>query len=296
MPCYKPLRGFGKLGGGICFSAAGSNQVPLTVPCGQCIGCRIDRQKEWATRLCHEMKSHERSCFVTLTYAPEHLPRGATLVKRHVQLFIKSLRKKIQPKRIRYFACGEYGPQDLRPHYHLLIFGWEPSDNKVHTRNQNYTTYTSDTLATLWTYGYHTWSAASPENASYVSHYTTKKITGDMAKEHYTRITQDGEMIEVQPEFALMSSRPGIGYNHYKNYESDFRNSDTAIHLGKKLKVPRYYDKIYEREAAQALAAIKDQRKQKARKHRANNTPERLAVREKVQYAKLSFNQQRKSL
>lgn len=241
------------------------------------------------------MKCHDRSIFLTLTYDPDHLPRGGTLVKRHVQLFFKSLRKRLHPRKIRYFVCGEYGTTGNRPHYHALIFGYEPSEKKLFTRADRYSIYTSESLAALWTHGFHTWSPASPENAAYVSHYTTKKITGDMAKEHYTRITLDGEMIEVIPEFALMSTNPGIGYNHYKKYESDFRNYDTAHHLGRKMKVPRYYDKILAKSSEEAVDDIKYERMLRGRKHKANNTPERLDTREKVAYSRLSFNKARKA-
>lgn len=295
MPCYKPLKGFHKLGGGLTFTPENSNTIPLQVPCGQCIGCRLDRQADWALRLCHEMKCHERSSFVTLTYNPESLPTGSTLVKRHVQLFIKKLRKHLTVKKIRFFACGEYGENFNRPHYHIIIFGWEPDKGKIHTRNANYTIYTSDVLAKLWPYGYHTWSPASPENCSYVSHYTVKKITGEKSVDHYTRITQDGEMISIIPEFALMSTRPGIGHDHYRKFSDDFRNSDFSIHLGKKKPVPRYYDKLQERDDAERLAQIKDSRKLRAKKHKANNTPERLAIRETIVHSRLSYNKARKA-
>lgn len=287
MPCFKPLQAWHKLGGGITFSPTGSNSIPCKLPCGQCIGCRIERKQEWALRLVHESKLHERSAFVTLTYDPEFLPRGGTLVKRHVQLFIKRLRKSLKVRKIRFFACGEYGPQSDRPHYHLIIFGWEPSDGKLHSDKGRYRVYTSDALSALWPYGFHTWSHTSPENCAYVGNYTVKKITGQRAKDHYTRITTDGEMIEIQPEFALMSTRPGIGHDFYREYESDFRNSDAALLLGRRKRVPRYYDKLLQRESEQQLEAVKEKRKNKARKHRANNTPERLAARETVLNAKL---------
>lgn len=294
MPCYKPIQGFHKLGGGITFALSGSNTIPLQIPCGQCVGCRVDRKKEWALRLSHEMKGHERSCFVTLTYAPESLPRGGTLVKRHIQLFMKSLRQKIAPTKIRYFACGEYGDKFDRPHYHVIIFGWEPSDGKLHSKQPNYSLYTSDILSRIWQKGYILYSAASIENCSYVASYTVKKMRGSKASEHYTRITADGEMVEILPEFALMSTRPGIGAAHYLKYQSDFLNSDTAIMHGRKQRVPRYYDKLLERQSPDALAEKKTLRKSNAQKHRANNTPERLAIREQVAQAKLSFNTQRK--
>jgi len=289
MACFKPIQAFRKIGGGITFTLTNSNTIPVKIPCGQCIGCRIDRKQSWALRLSHEMKLHSRSCFVTLTYAPENLPRGGTLVKRHVQLFMKRLRKRRKARKVRFFACGEYGKNGAHPHYHVLIFGWEPDDPKLHTKAGTYNVYTSRTLSALWPDGFHTWSHASPENAAYVANYTVKKITGKLAVDHYTRITEDGEMVEIQPEFALMSSRPGIGHDHYRKFVSDFRNGDTAILLGRRKKIPAYYDKLLKRENESALELIKEKRVTNARKYRDNNTPERLAAREHVTKAKMKI-------
>lgn len=302
MPCFKPIEAWRKLGGGITFNPASphSNGIPCKIPCGRCIGCRIERKQEWALRLSHEAKLHDRSCFVTLTYAPEFLPPGSTLVKRHVQLFIKRLRRSLKVRKIRYFACGEYGTHGDRPHYHLIIFGWEPDDGKKHSQRGAHTLYTSRTLDALWTdidtgqpRGFTSWGYVTPAACSYVANYTTKKITGPKSVDHYTRITMDGEMISVLPEFAIMStgrrSGEGIGGRFYGKYTSDFRNSDSAVIHGREQKIPRYYDKILKRENEAVLESIKDTRKKKARPYRANNTPERLADREIVTTAKLNL-------
>lgn len=246
-------------------------------------------------RISHEMKTHSSASFVTLTYNPESLPRGGTLVRRHLQLFVKRLREALEPIRIRYFAVGEYGEELERPHYHLLVFGWFPADAKLFAHGDGYDVYTSEIIASAWEYGFHTVSAGSVENALYVAGYATKKMNGERAKDHYTRITRDGEMIEVLPEFALMSRRPGIGAGFYSQFESDFRNHDYAVFNGKKQRVPRYYDKLYQRKELHKLESIKEARRAKARAHRADQTPERLAVRELVHNAKLKFNKERKS-
>lgn len=299
MPCYKPIDGWHKIGGGVVFTPAGSNSIPLKIPCGQCIGCRTERKQEWALRLQHESRLHDSACFVTLTYAPEFLPRGSTLVKSHVQSFIKRLRSHLKysgyPRRIRYFAVGEYGDQTNRPHYHLIIFGWRPTDGKLHSESGGNRLHTSGLLETLWGLGHCSFGECTPETCAYVSHYTVKKVTGDMAPHHYTRLTLDGQFVQVEAEFSLQSRRPGIGADFYKRATSDFRNHDNAILLGKKKKIPRYYDKLLQRENEQQLETIKAQRKSKARTHRANNTPERLRDREIVAQAKLK-SQTRKAL
>ena len=95
----------------------------LAVPCGKCIGCRIAKRKEWSLRMLHELTYHPQSSFITLTYDDYHLPSDNSLKKRHLQLFIKRLRKNLGERRIKYFACGEYGGQTMRPHYHAILFG-----------------------------------------------------------------------------------------------------------------------------------------------------------------------------
>lgn len=108
-------------------------------PCGQCAACKVMQRQEWAMRGRHELIEHKgKGTMITLSYDKEHLPKsGETLVKmneldergtlerKHVTDFLKRLRKKIEPEKIRYMGCGEYGPVTWRPHYHIIIFGRE---------------------------------------------------------------------------------------------------------------------------------------------------------------------------
>lgn len=108
------------------------------VPCGRCHHCRINRRNKKTARLALEGITHEDVLFVTLTYSDEFLPRDiycpvtgevlfshvlGCLDKRAVQLFLKRLRKKLPPKSLRYFYCGEYGERKGRPHYHFILWG-----------------------------------------------------------------------------------------------------------------------------------------------------------------------------
>lgn len=244
----------------------------------------------------HQSRLHPENSFVTLTYDPESLPRGGTLVKRHVQLFIKRLRRSLGKRRISYFAVGEYGDESQRPHYHALLFGYWPADAQLLSSGNDggHRLYTSRSLSALWTYGFVSVGSVTPESCAYTAAYCVKKVTGPLALEHYTRITQDGEMIEVIPEFALMSRNPAIGKGFYEEFHDEIRNSDFCLLQGKKVAVPRYYDRLKEREDAQALANIKEQRRLKALKHRANNTPERLEAREEVARSKKRHNMRTK--
>lgn len=93
MACYKPLTAWQTESGEVIFAERGAIQRQLTLACGQCIGCRLERSRQWAIRCMHEAKMHRFNSFVTLTYAPEHLPENGQLVKRHPVLFIKRLRE-----------------------------------------------------------------------------------------------------------------------------------------------------------------------------------------------------------
>ena len=96
----------------------------LTLPCGQCIGCRLERSRSWAVRCVHEAYMYDDNCFITLTYDNDNLPLTGdglpTLDRDAVTLFLKRLRFRF-PHTIRYFGCGEYGDKLSRPHYHLIL-------------------------------------------------------------------------------------------------------------------------------------------------------------------------------
>ena len=122
MACYSPLSGFYDKSGAVVFSRREGTDVEVTVPCGTCVGCRIARSRMWALRIVHESKLWDRNCFVTLSYAPEHLPAYGSLSYPDVQRFHKRLR--FHYGRFRFFAAGEYGEELSRPHYHVCYFGF----------------------------------------------------------------------------------------------------------------------------------------------------------------------------
>jgi hypothetical protein len=57
----------------------------LKIPCGQCIGCRLEYSRQWAMRCHHEASLHIFNSFITLTYDPEHLPQDGSL--KHLKEF-----------------------------------------------------------------------------------------------------------------------------------------------------------------------------------------------------------------
>lgn len=229
---------------------------------------------------------HEFNSFITLTFDDDHLPDDYSVHKRTFQLFIKRLRFEV-PTKIRYFACGEYGEQTLRPHYHALIFGWGFPDRKLYKTTPHGSLFTSALLDRAWGFGQGLLGDVTYQSARYVAGYVMKKIGGDPAATHYTRTHPKGYVVTVQPEFSLQSRRPGIGATWYDKYKKDCFPSDFLVVDGKHVGIPRYYSlKLTEEE----LKSIKRKRKLKSAspQNKSNRTKERLAVRETVKRSKIS--------
>lgn len=161
-----------------------------SLPCGQCMPCRIDRRRTWVARMILERAEHQHACFLTLTYNDESLPQDLCVDKEELQRFFKRLRKEIHPRTIRYFACGEYGDQNQRPHYHAIVFGISPTER--------------DLVKKVWQKGFFMLGSAEPATMTYCAGYVTKKMTKK----------GDPRLEGRKPEFALMSRNPGLGMKY----------------------------------------------------------------------------------
>lgn len=291
MPCYHPLSAFQCADGSIVFYESKRHDTvkSLSLPCGQCVGCRLERSRQWAIRCMHEAQMHTQNCFITLTYDDAHLPSDRSLHYRDFQLFIKRLRKRYPGRRIRYYMAGEYGENFGRPHWHACIFGLDFDDKKLWKRTSaNSLLYRSADLELLWPFGYSSIGDVTFESAAYVARYIMKKVTGKNAAEHYQEIDPDtGEITNRTPEFTKMSLKPGIGYEWYKQYTSDVYPHDYVVVRGKKVKPPKYYDKKYKIDNPYEFDELLYIREKSAKLNHADNTLERLAVKEQVAKAKL---------
>lgn len=229
---------------------------------------------------------HGRNSFITLTYSDEHVPQDYSVKLVHFQNFMKRLRKAQSPSPVRFFACGEYGDEKFRPHYHALIFNYDFPDKKIITIRRGNPVYRSLQLSKLWPHGSHEIGTLTFKSAAYTARYVMKKVGGNVADDHYTRRSPiDGNVYRVASEFCVMSRRPGIGSTWFDKFSSDAFPSDFVIADGRKHKPPRFYlNRLQEDEQAK----IKRARKAHARDHRADNTKERLAVRERVHAEKLN--------
>lgn len=232
-------------------------------PCGMCIGCRLEYSRQWAIRCVHEAQMHRDNCFLTLTYNKENLPDNKSIDKRELVNFIKRLRRKIEPKKIRYFGCGEYGSKYSRPHYHLCVFGYSFPDSKVYRfgaktkygnrykKGNRHSLYTSKMLENIWKKGFCSIGELTFETAGYTARYVMKKMMGP-----YKDFAYDG----LEPEFAIMSRMPGVGKPWIDKYMTDVYPKDFHTINGKKVKPSRYYDSIYKKLNPDEFEEIKKKR------------------------------------
>lgn len=267
------------------------NGVAKEFPCRQCLECKFQYVKDWTNRNLFENMFHEDSCFVTLTYDEENLPDGGTLIKDHPSKFMKALRQKIYPKKVRFFSASEYGGKFGRPHIHILIYGWLPEDRDPVRNDEGLISYESDQLTEIWGRGRTELSEVNQKTASYCAQYINKKVYGDLAPDHYTTTHPlTGDLIELEPEFCTMSLRPGIGLKYYKTWLEDMYPSDYLVYKGTRIAVPKFFDRHLERDNPEMFQEIKIKRKLEAKKPNRlkEQTPQRREIRNKIQEIKLN--------
>lgn len=159
------------------------------VPCGKCLGCRINTRGAWVTRMVLESSNYHNTTFLTLTYDDENLPINGDLVPSQLTSWLKRFRKSIDPLKVRYFACGEYGEKFGRPHYHAILFGVDSITTTFHASK-------------TWTFGHVYAVPATIETMSYVGGYVAKKIM---------RLQKNDAERDRVPEFCRTSRKPGLG-------------------------------------------------------------------------------------
>lgn len=269
----------------------------IRIPCGRCIGCRLDKSREWATRLQCEALDYPESSnwFVTLTYAqPDDsldLPSygrfasvnddGAlTLNKQHPTDWLKRLREhharkvsydydpptyydsrtgKVRPLGIRYFLAGEYGDRTMRPHYHVIMLNCPLPDLRQIGRNKlGMPLYTSDLMTETWGYGHVTIGRMTWQTAAYVARYTLKKANGQTDEQY--------EQLGLTPEYTVMSRMPGIGHEYLLRHSNDIYTDDEVVlpALSKDKpnvqRPPKYFDRVYQAIDPKTVAKVKSRR------------------------------------
>lgn len=293
MTCYSPMTLYPSKKG----INPETGKIPLTgfkqstmkngqrVPCGKCIGCHLERSWQWSIRCMAEAQESEFSEYVTFTYRDDALTYGGAehgiLVPRDLELFWKRLRKEYG-NGIRYFACGEYGDNTNRPHYHAIIYGVNLQDKKYYSTKNGYKLYSSDNFNHIWGHGNCIIGDVTYESCAYVARYVLKKRTG-ANKAYYAA---NG----IEPEFVRMSRRPGIGLKWLEKYHRDiYPNDQMVIRGGSKRRPPRYFDLKFEEKNPQLMEQIRNSRKINAEKQWQENEPKRLKIREKIKKQSISI-------
>jgi len=264
----------------------------MWLPCGKCIGCKLDRARAWSIRLMHEAQCHDEKYFVTFDYDPDKpgSPEASgnwSLQYSHFQLFMRRLRKAPSQRAaaVRYFVSGEYGRLRGRPHWHACMFGLRLDDRQRMANGKFY----SDSLESCWTHGRCDIGEVTANSAAYCAGYTLNKAYG---RDSYDIVNKDtGEVIERTAPFVRMSLKPGIGSHWYDRYKSDLFSFDMAIQDGKKYKVPGYYwRKFKASEDPLTVEEIETGRFLRAQEVGPEESSEaRRQVREVVAEAKLRF-------
>lgn len=292
MACYRPLAGFKssvvnpETGKNVFFVTGGDKSFPgmeyVPIPCGRCVGCLTDRARSWTVRILHESSLYEKNCFITLTFDDKFLPPNGSLVAggKDFRLFMRRLRKALKAvgQKVRFFHCGEYGDLLKRPHHHAVLFGFDFPDKVAMGGSGKNIFYSSEILRSLWPYGFSSVGELTEASAAYVAGYVVKKVLGAGSRRHY-----DGKV----PEYVSMSRKPGIASDWIRLYGSDVYPDDfVVLKSGLKLRPPRFYDSVFDRDNPSDFSVIKSRRIDRC-KISVDNTIDRLKVREEVSKLKL---------
>lgn len=204
----------------------------ITIPCGKCVGCKLDHSREWLTRLLMEFNTNKQGIFLTLTYNDENIPKNNSLSKKDFQNFIKRLRSEYPDIKFKYFGCGEYGSNTFRPHYHLILFGYDFNDE--YKKNYDGHLFIHKKLEKIWNRGHVLFNFIDVANLGYTTRYTLKKAFS------YKENNYNPEKFGLQKEFQLCSQKLGMDY-FLLNKEKILANNGVMYFNGQKYNLPRYF-------------------------------------------------------
>lgn len=226
----------------------------------------------------HEAADFDHNSFLTLTYDDGHMPAHGHLVPRHLQLFLKRLRR-VHLKclsdgvsGLRFFGSGEYGESSGRPHYHILLFNCGFGDAEQVGKDL----FSSPLVSDLWPYGDHKFGEVTGAAANYVAQYSMKKLG--------SRLHCDADGVERPSPFLRMSRRPGIGRRFVDRYASDLENGYLVVD-GRRARLPRAYKKVLSPEVVAAYEA--KLAAERVRFPSDRNDPARLADGEYIAHRKV---------
>lgn len=257
MPCYNPVTAYwsrdltenGKRKLVFNPKKALNTDIKVQVPCGRCIGCRLEYGRVWALRCWHESLLYSNNAFITLTFDDDHLAKDGSLHKEDFVNFMKRLRHKFP--NVRFFHCGEYGDKNGRPHHHAILFNCAFDDmHPIGISQHGDIYYRSDTLSALWNnQGFCTIGEVTFKSCRYVALYVVKKLVGDGADVYCER--------GLIPPYLTMSRRPGIGRIWFEK-----NRNQVETHLGVRTEngfmspVPRFYRNNFSDEGLKRMERV----------------------------------------
>lgn len=277
MPCFRPVTCWKPPDGGPISFRELRDHREIAIPCGQCIGCRINRQQMWAFRCLAEASLHRLNWFATLTYAPEHLPPLGELRHRDWQLFAKRVRRRLGP--FRYLMCGEYGEQTQRPHYHALIFGLDIPDIERYGVRRGHPVFRSALLSELWGLGLCEFGTVTAQSARYCAGYVLKDCRAPERVDEST-----GEVVSLKAPYGRMSLKPGIGDAWIRRYYPEVFTHGACYAQDSRFRIPDRFKDILDTIDGDAFEELQERAVEKAL-NSPDNTRARLEVRERVALA-----------
>jgi len=272
MPCTRPILAYSSPGETI-QSVTTKTQYPNDLSynltrwtCGKCPDCKAAKARDWGIRIGHHAEHLEEqgipSSYVTLTYNEKSLPHGATLLPSDIVKTFKTLRN--DGKSFKYFQCGEYGEEFLRPHHHVIFLGEAfTSDRKLARTRHGRPIWSSDQLSRAWPHGNHEIETVNFAAGCYVAGYTTKKLHSQPIER---TDPATGETWDVLPSYITMSK--GIGTDWFNKYSDDIYPHDfVQLNDEKTARPPTWYDHLHSLRDPESWKAIQDSRKSFADQH-----------------------------
>lgn len=249
----------------------GLHPETFALPCGRCPACLKRRRDEMSLRILKETECYNgQIAFLTLTYDDNNLPftdgctisRGSrpdciqTLDKRDIQLLLKRLRRHLEYhhglKGLRFCVAGEYGKKGIRPHWHLLIFGWVPEDLTVWEHHAKYDIYRSATIEQLWPYGFSTVGFGNGAVGRYVAKYMLKDGVATDPR-------------QVKECFWASNRKGGLGAPWWRKHGAEAAARGFIVQVDRqslksfKYSIPRYFKRLFAKNCpycASVLAAF----------------------------------------
>jgi len=270
--CHHPFRMW-RLDGKVSLRRPESDdREAVDMPCGGCLGCRMDRARSWAIRCSLELQDHEKACWITLTYSDENLPAYRSVRRNHLSGYIKRLRARLSPEKVRFFGCGEYGERGGRPHYHAILYGVNGEEVSIRK---------------AWDVGHVGVHKLTPAAIKYVAGYCAKK-EGWHGQFQEVLDKETGELYGREAPFVLMSRNPGIGGSARKFWRSWSR---FAVLDGTKYPVPRYLHEAFKKNAD---PVFQEEVAHEKWQHRRVSSREQRDAAEAIAMSRLSLQNQRR--